>query len=364
MRRIYTIDYLRGLLALSVVLYHFSGWAHGGGQDVSTILGKLGIYAVSGFFVISGISIYLSYHNCIWDRKTTTVFFVRRFLRLAPGYWVATLLVIIYNYISKDNYSPDWPVYFNNFTLLFGFFNPTKYMVTGGWSIGVEVVFYAMFPVMVILFKNKIGMYVVLILSLVFYLLFGFLIINVDADIPDVWKNYINPFNQVALFVGGMLIAKYLHQIKRVLSQKISLSALTFFMLIFIFYPVSGHWVEIITGMNRVWLTLITILIVLFLAATDYPQDMIFGKILTFFGDISYSLYLLHGVLFWFFRLAMRNYIDRHIDINITLVSFCVILPASILLSFLLHKFVETKFIRYGKAMTSVGKVNYKWPPH
>lgn len=357
MRRIYTIDYLRGLLALSVVLYHFSGWTYGGGQDVSTILGKLGIYAVSGFFVISGISIYLSYHNCIWNRKTTTGFFVRRFLRLAPGYWVAALLVIVWRYMSDDNYSPNWSVYFNNFTLLFGFFKPTKYMVAGGWSIGVEVVFYAIFPIMVVLFKNKIGMYAVLISSLAVYFFFGSFVITTDTDISDAWRYYINPFNQMAFFVGGMLVAKYLNKINSMLPQKTILILLVFSILLFVFYPVSGHWVEIITGMNRVWLTLITIVIVLFLAATDYPPGRMFGRVLEFLGNISYSLYLLHGVLFELFRLAINNFISEYFNVNMTLVAFCIILPVSMLLSFVLYKLVETKFIKYGKRITSIDRV-------
>lgn len=55
-----TIDWLRGLLAVCVMLYHLISWIiHP--LDSSSFLGVMGIYAVSMFFTISGFSIACAY---------------------------------------------------------------------------------------------------------------------------------------------------------------------------------------------------------------------------------------------------------------------------------------------------------------
>ena len=50
--RIESLDYLRGIMALSVMIYRLTSWNlyH---PDASTLLGRLGIYAVSIFFILS-----------------------------------------------------------------------------------------------------------------------------------------------------------------------------------------------------------------------------------------------------------------------------------------------------------------------
>lgn len=356
MRRIYTIDYLRGILALSVVLYHFSGWTYGGGQDVSTLLGKLGIYAVCAFFTVSGISIYLSYSNCIWNKRTIIGFGARRFFRLAPAYWVAMFLVILSQVIASSNYKPMWFEYFNNITLLFGYFDITGYLVTGGWSIGVEVVFYLLFPFTVILFRNKIGMYAVIAISISLCCLFSFFIINKDMSGGDVWRYYINPFNQYILFVGGMLIAKYHYIVKRGMSNNLILLGASIMTLLFCFYPVEGHWIEIVTGWNRILLISIVLMIVLFVASVDFPPKNIFGKVFEFLGDISYSLYLLHGVLYEISKYIFHKFFLKYYDINIVLFSFFLVLPIVILCSFFCYKNIEIRFIRWAKKMTTIDR--------
>ncbi|RAW91551.1 acyltransferase family protein [Photorhabdus laumondii] len=356
MRRVYTIDYLRGALALSVVLYHFSGWTVGGGQDVSTVLGKLGIYAVSAFFAISGISIYISYHNCVWNKRTSWGFGLRRFLRLAPVYWIAAALVIFSRYISNGNYSPNWFEYFNNFTLLFGFFKNTEYMVTGGWSIGVEVVFYALFPFAVILFKDIKWMFLIIGLSLFCYFIFAFKIINNEVQMIDVWKYYINPFNQFFLFTGGMLIAKYSHAIERLISQKLAIVLLVLFVALFIIYPSEGHWITIISGWHRVFLTLIILLVILSVFMINYPPNNFFGKLLNLLGDVSYPVYLFHGVFFELSKLFFYKYIKEYQDFTKMMLSFIVLIPSIIVFSYLINKKIENPLIKWSKKITIIDR--------
>lgn len=171
MGRVHTIDYLRGLMALSILFYHLVGWTISVPQSES-ILGKLGIYGVSAFYIVSGMSMYLSYKNTQWSFKSSASFFVRRFVRLAPVYWIAMLIGLTYAFVLNPLTKVDWPIYMQNFVLIFGFIDPTKYVVTGGWSIGNEVVFYLFFPAIILSLRNKFAFLIINSLFFLFVYLF------------------------------------------------------------------------------------------------------------------------------------------------------------------------------------------------
>ena len=53
--RIESLDWLRGLMAVSIMIYHLTGGLFFT-LDSSSVLGRLGVYGVSVFFVLSGLS--------------------------------------------------------------------------------------------------------------------------------------------------------------------------------------------------------------------------------------------------------------------------------------------------------------------
>jgi len=92
MKRYETLDWLRGLMALSIMIYHLVAWKITG-SDASSILGIFGIYGVSIFFVLSGLSMAIVYHNYIKDPTTSLTFFLRRIFRIWPLLWVCVATV-------------------------------------------------------------------------------------------------------------------------------------------------------------------------------------------------------------------------------------------------------------------------------
>ncbi|QPW27655.1 acyltransferase [Edwardsiella ictaluri] len=150
--RIHSIDYLRGIMALSVVLYHFSGL-----PDASSLLGRLGIYAVSSFYVISGMALFLAHKKDSWSVHNYCSFMLRRFARLAPVYWLALIIFTIYFFLFSDGPQISSWKYIQNILLIFGITNPTEYIIMGGWSIGNEVVFYLFFPLLIFFLLKKSG---------------------------------------------------------------------------------------------------------------------------------------------------------------------------------------------------------------
>lgn len=356
MHRIHTIDYLRGLLALSVVFYHYTSWTTGD-PLAETILGRLGIYAVSAFFVISGISIYLSYHNCKWNKKTTKGFFIRRFFRLAPVYWIALFFIMYLQYASRGELTSSITTYFNNFSLLFGFYSKRSYLVTGGWSIGVEVVFYALFPLMLLLFKSIKQIILLVCLGILLLVIYAFFIIDDNGSPYDVWRYYINPFNQMLFFIAGMVIAKYAGQLKSILNNQYCYLILFISLLLFAFIPANGTWVSIATGWERLAFTVITIAVVTSTLAIKIKEDKFITKFLQFLGNISYPVYLLHGIFFDMAFFFLSDKLEFFTDTERKSIAFFVLIPIVMIFSYLVFVKVEKPIIKMAKNHTDIDRL-------
>ena len=94
-RRIYLVEYLRGLAALSVAWFHLTN-QYAAGISPARISGSYGWLGVEVFFVISGFVIPLSLAKLQtrYTLRQFPQFMVRRVLRLEPPYLLSVVLVI------------------------------------------------------------------------------------------------------------------------------------------------------------------------------------------------------------------------------------------------------------------------------
>jgi peptidoglycan/LPS O-acetylase OafA/YrhL len=100
-----TIDGMRGIAALGVVVYHLSG---NSGEELSKLLPEFiniifsyGFLGVPVFFVISGFVISLSIGNSCITPKYAGNFILRRIIRLDPTYWATIVFSILLLYIQN-----------------------------------------------------------------------------------------------------------------------------------------------------------------------------------------------------------------------------------------------------------------------
>jgi peptidoglycan/LPS O-acetylase OafA/YrhL len=116
-------------------------------------LAEAGNFCVQMFFAVSGFSIALA-----WDRSNgpwpvrARKFWVRRILRIAPLYWLATGFYVAWLGFGAREFAPAGINRIEialNLLFLHGWY-PTAInsVVPGGWSIGVEMMFYAIFPLL------------------------------------------------------------------------------------------------------------------------------------------------------------------------------------------------------------------------
>ncbi len=134
-----SIQYLRGAAALAVTLYHALQWADGGFE-----VGRAG---VDVFFVISGV---IMWRVTAGRAIAPGAFLVRRATRVAPLYWLMTLLVCTIALVWRG-FLPEVIPDGRHLALSLAFaphFDPLGRpfpLLPPGWTLTYEAVFYVLF---------------------------------------------------------------------------------------------------------------------------------------------------------------------------------------------------------------------------
>lgn len=143
--RILGWDLVRGACALVVAFYHLSYWL---GLAELPAFGTYGVYL---FFVLSGASLAYVYPA---DRVASVAdalrFWATRWLRLAPLYVLLCLVFVAMLAGRNGALVSALPQRLAlNATFAFGVWDPaTTALLIGGWSLGIEFVFYLAFPLL------------------------------------------------------------------------------------------------------------------------------------------------------------------------------------------------------------------------
>jgi exopolysaccharide production protein ExoZ len=339
MNRLSNLDYLRGLAAFGIMIYHYLSWNMGSNFSADTFMGRFGIYGVSIFYVLSGLTLYYVYYEKMKPSKQEIIdFFKKRVFRIFPLLWFTTIIAIL---LSEK--TPDLTNLFLNLTGLFGFLKWDTYFSAGVWSIGNELVFYVFFPFF-ILFIKRFKVLMVLFTIVIFFLYIYFAFEKLPAStVEDQWKNYVNPLNQVFLFLGGFFIGYFLNNLKTQSSFIITLLFLS--LILFIYYPVSGDQFNIMIGSNRLVFTICCFLICMCFYKLTFKFPKFIHKPLTLLGEASYSIYLLHPIIYDLVGRFRNNafYFPDSIRLILSILT-------TLLISYFFYQYFEKFFIKLGRA--------------
>jgi len=108
-------------------------------------------------------------------------------------------------------------------------------------------------------------------------------------------KNYVNPLNQVFLFLGGFLIGFFFHDKK--IKNWIVISLFLIALVVFIFYPVTGAQINVKIGISRLIFTACCFAICFCFYKLSFRFPKVIHKPLAILGEASYSVYLLHPII-------------------------------------------------------------------
>lgn len=287
------LDWLRGLLALSIMLNHRMRW------DLTrlkadSLLGRLGVYGVSMFFVLSGLSIAVAYHRSLDSAGGIWRFGVRRVFRIWPLLWLAVITLTLL--LAARGEAPSWRLIALNLTTLFGFVMPTAYLNVGAWSIGNEMVYYALTPLIVAAYNRSVLLGNLLLLATAgIDAAFAIHWLHADATLASQWAIYINPFNNLFLYTAG--VGLFYNAAGPVWSNARTFAAMIVAVAVLAFYPVMGDQALIVTGANRFVFCAASVLLVLAFYKSGIALWLGIATPLTQFGLATYGVYLLHPLV-------------------------------------------------------------------
>jgi peptidoglycan/LPS O-acetylase OafA/YrhL len=145
------IDALRGIACLMVFAYHVGlHYTYDLGGSLPRLLSKVvneGARGVQLFYVISAFTLFHSFgQRRTVDSRPTTFFLLRRFFRIAPLFYFMIVVYAVFDYLKQGSH-PHLGDILVHVGLLHGLTPPfINTVVPGGWSIGVEVLFYLLIP--------------------------------------------------------------------------------------------------------------------------------------------------------------------------------------------------------------------------
>lgn len=153
-RRETYLDGLRGIAILMVVachtLDHYLQVPQGFAYSLPWKIVQAGHTGVSFFFVLSSFSLFLASRSEFFSSdRPLAEFYLRRALRILPGWWTACALTAVRCGLTFKMLLPYLLMYFG-----FERYKPGANLFDADWSIFVEVIFYLTVPLLFLAVRN------------------------------------------------------------------------------------------------------------------------------------------------------------------------------------------------------------------
>jgi peptidoglycan/LPS O-acetylase OafA/YrhL len=301
LERLACVDALRGLAALSVVLFHLATMSQLALPPWLALVRSHGWLGVNLFFVLSAFTLFHSGYRRRGEPHAGLRFFVRRFFRIAPLFY---LMLAVHLAIKWWYYGlvPSLGEVLLNAGFLFNFSSERFLSLDwAGWSIGTEMVFYALLPLLLAVVDSLRRAVVLVGLTL---LAFGSYVALANTDRLADLSLYTSIVTQGPVFAAG-IVAFFLY--RRFVADRQARLGLLAASLLVVFAMLT--WLLLRQDVNlrrpgsllQLYLWAGNFGILLLGLALHGPRLLVNGCT-RFLGRISYSLYLVHPVVIFGLR--------------------------------------------------------------
>ncbi len=356
------IDIIRAIAILMVMFIHTSQTIHGlSGMVIS--ISQYGQMGVQLFFVASAYTMCLSHVRREKERKPLISFFARRYFRIAPLYYVAIIVYFLlepYTHILSNiqlQYSQyNLQSIIANLLFIHGFvMSANNNIVPGGWSIGTEMAFYALFPMLFTLFSwvykgwGIIYLHWLIIFSVLLNIIIQLIIRN-WFSITIISHPFIdwNLINRLPAFLLGMMIFFYHQNNTRFrFSTRIQIAIFTTITIILIMlFQIKQDWMLILMPIGSG---------ISFVLLINIVKELQYSNILLQrIGQVSYSMYIFHFIFVWCLVPKAIHKLADSMDANLSFAcSFLLATVATFFVAVFSNKYIEIPGIRLGKAIIS-----------
>lgn len=322
---------LRAYSALGVFLIHSGG---AGLREISYNANKLvdfGKYGVVSFFVISAFTICMSIDKN--DKFSPLNYFVKRFLRIAPMFYLVTLLCYFFT---------DGVLYYNNLFnisnslyslfLHLSFFNifDVRYMnniigVEG--TVPIEFIYYLIVPfTFFFLQKYPKSIYLVLLIAL-FITCFSFSLFSPFYNNDAKWLSHNLSLEKYCFtFIIGVIAYLIWKNKKIIIFNEFALLGHLILLGFCIYYELPNQ---------EVYFALWVAVLLFILSSKNWLSILLFeNSVIEYIGKISYSIYLIHVPIIHHVHFFDNPFYNATIWLSIT-----------IILSSFSYEFIEVKFV-------------------
>lgn len=349
------IDSIRGVAILMVILVHTSQKIRN--LDIITeVIARYGQMGVQLFFIASAYTLCLSGYRRDNETLPLIKFGIRRYFRIAPAYYCGLIIYFVISLLVSQFHTGKIEVpakynflnIFSNLIFIHGFVpSANNKIVEGGWSIGTEMAFYAVFPFLFKVARIKLysikSIFIFIFSGIIFSQLCIVLLSFAGYYISNNDFIYFNIINQLPVFLIGIgyffLKKDYKYELSSV-NNFLFFIALTFVssMLWYFNVPYFFSLIPIISGLSFV-----------FLFELFQKNDFLNQKLLIKIGQVSFSMYLLHFIFAHFItgflapRLSMING-------TVTLIIFYLFsVFCTFRLALLSEKYIEKPSVEFGR---------------
>ena len=351
------IHALRGIAALMVFCFHLH---HVGLIPLPkswSLIASRGGLGVELFYVLSAFSLLYSNQKYLQTRDPHWIFdyITKRFFRIAPLFYtmliVHCLLILI-----VFNGKLDTIRIILNILFIFNFApKEAEGLVWASWSIGVEVVFYAFLPIVVLSIRSirsAVKLWIVAVLVSYIYRR----VLEADPSIPLGYAHYAF-MSQLGVFCGGVLGYWAFDKIK------LSTDALRrkLWWLLVLVGPVAAIFLisdsaNFLVAPGRPDTQLWGLSFGFISALTAFSAQRLMSKpIFHYFGERSYSIYLIHTVVIYLMGPFIRQLYELCYPIlggyGFVVCGLVVLIP-TLLASELTYRYIEVPGIMIGNKLS------------
>lgn len=344
---------LRGIAALAVVLFHLVHIADIAAPLSLGLIGRDFGKGVHLFFVLSAFSLMHSTEHTMHRPTWTTEYFIKRFFRIAPLYYTVMTGMVLWQFLTLHTWTVDFQTVLLNVTFTFGF-APWSGIVWAGWTVGVEMLFYAILPVLLLTVRTMSATVALVVISIfVTFAADSVLHVHYDYTISQYkfnWAYFSFPAN-LCFFAMGIYAFRVARQIPRVsLMMRWVIPAFSVVLLGALMFRGYYHQPK---GLGHGILLLWSIgFVALCVWQSKRPNRWIANKVFEYLGERSYSVYLLHPVVIFLLKNPLQFIYGRLSQILGAYAFFVcaalAIVPL-LILSEVTYRWIEVPGIRIGR---------------